>query len=56
MSTCYWCVCFDRGSDPNDVDGQGLTPLHVACECGRTDNVHFLLKKADEGMIMNKNM
>ena len=40
-----------RGMDAQDADNQGYTPLHIACECGRAENVEVLLKRAKEGLF-----
>lgn len=34
-----------KGIPVNDKDLKGVTPLMIACELGRTDNVNFLLKE-----------
>ena len=37
--------------DAQDADNQGYTPLHIASECGRAENVEVLLKRAKEGLF-----
>lgn len=37
-----------RGCNPNCQDGEGLTPLHYACEYGKLDIIHTLFDKAGD--------
>jgi ankyrin repeat protein len=42
-----------RGCNPNCADGEGLTPLHYACEYGKMDILQCLMDKAHDTIAID---